>query len=153
MKYKVLEILPGQIKVEFEDESWAFVPVLPGASLEEIDNSVANYDPDFLPTPEELINKNLSVGLERSSKKMESSNQLPTVETNPQPTTPYLDLSAFADYFAQKGDTRLQDALKSRFETIISNPEFSLDDLISQVLAEDVDVLQIAEDELNAEQS
>jgi len=170
MKYKVLEIFPGQIKVEFEDKSWAIVPVSPDASLEEIDNSVANYDPDFLPSPEELINKNLSVGQERFSKKMEVSNEVQTnanssdlIEINHEinpivdfgKASPF-DILVFADYFAQKGDTRLKDSIESKIQTIISNTQFSIDNLISDFNTETLDnetILRLAEAELNAEQS
>lgn len=67
MRYTIKEILPGQIRVEFEDGSWAIVPVHPDATAEEVDDSVSKYDKDFLPDPESVKNKNISVGEERVS--------------------------------------------------------------------------------------
>ena len=69
MKYKILEILPGQIRVEYEDNSWALVPIPPNASQEDIDNAVSQYDPDFLFKPESVINPDIYIGQERESKK------------------------------------------------------------------------------------
>ena len=67
MKYTIQEVLPGQIRVEFEDESWAMVPIHPQATAEEIDNAVSKYDKDFLPDPETLKNPNITVGEQRTS--------------------------------------------------------------------------------------
>jgi len=74
MQYTIQEVLPGQIRVEFEDGSWAIVPILPNSTTEEIDNAVSKYDPDFLPDPETLKNRNIEVGQTRSSAQLESSN-------------------------------------------------------------------------------
>jgi hypothetical protein len=81
MKYTIKEILPGQIRVEYEDNSWAIVPIPPNSTMEEIDHAVSQYDPDFLPSVAELINSNISIGLERiSTPKIEESK----VESPPQ---------------------------------------------------------------------
>jgi len=44
MNYTILEILPGQIKVEYEDKSWALVPIDAGSSLEDIDDAVSKIN-------------------------------------------------------------------------------------------------------------
>lgn len=67
MNYTILEILPGQIKVEYEDKSWAVVPIQPNASLEDIDHEVSKYDPDFLRPAESVVNQEISVGQQRNS--------------------------------------------------------------------------------------
>ena len=45
MKYTIKEILPGQIRVEYEDNSWAIVPISANSTMEEIDHAVSQYDP------------------------------------------------------------------------------------------------------------
>lgn len=74
MNYTIREILPGQIRVEFEDESWAMVPIHPQATAEEVDNAVSKYDPDFLPDPETLKNTNVTTGQTRTSAQMSTVN-------------------------------------------------------------------------------
>ena len=49
MKYKILEVHPGQIKVQFEDNSLALVGIGPEFTAEDIDDAVSNYDADFRP--------------------------------------------------------------------------------------------------------
>lgn len=76
MKYTILEILPGQLKVEYEDNSWALVPVEPNATLEDIDHAVSQYDPDFLRPAESVINPEIRIGEQRfSSRKVKNSQQ------------------------------------------------------------------------------
>jgi hypothetical protein len=74
MNYTIREILPGQIRVEFEDESWAMVPIHPQATAEEVDNAVSKYDPNFLPDPETLKNTNVTIGQTRTSAQMTAVN-------------------------------------------------------------------------------
>lgn len=179
MKYTIQEVLPAQIKVEFEDGSWALVPVSPDATKEQIDTAVSQYDPDFLPKPEDLVNKNIKVGDEGTSKQYD---RLPTNETlitqNTQVTTPKIEqtinaqfgIVEIADYFASKGDNRLKDAIYYKLESYVSHENFSIDSLISNYqnipvhypIAPDIDpqlnsgwedILKQAEEELNAEQS
>jgi len=73
MKYIIKEVLPGQIRVEFEDNSWAMVPIGENFSLEDVDDAVSYYDPEFIPDPQTLINSNVSVDLERQSTRKENS--------------------------------------------------------------------------------
>lgn len=75
MRYTIKEVMPTQILVEFEDKSKAIVYVGPEASPEDIDDAVSYYDPDFLPDPETLINKNISVGEERESTRKKNSKE------------------------------------------------------------------------------
>ena len=67
MNYTIQEVLPGQIRVEFEDGSWAMVPIHPQATAEEVDNAVSKYDKDFLPDPDSLKNPNIAAGESRTS--------------------------------------------------------------------------------------
>lgn len=157
MKYKILEIMPAQIRVEYEDGSWAIVPIRPDATVEDIDNAVSNYDKDFLPNPETLINPNISVGDERtSSKKVEivTENSLSEFvpSENISSSTFSADILAIANYYSERGDNRLKDALTSNIEKKISQPNFSLDNLIFN-LQDSEDIMAQAEAELNAEQS
>lgn len=80
MKYTIKEILPGQIRVEYEDNSWAIVPIPANSTMEEIDHAVSQYDPDFLPSVAELINSNIAIGLERTS--------IQKIEQQTEPTLP-----------------------------------------------------------------
>jgi hypothetical protein len=73
MKYKVIDVSPGQIEVEYEDESTAIVPVPPFATLSDIDHEVSKYDPDLL----KKLRKSL-IGQERVSRKKENS--IPNVD-------------------------------------------------------------------------
>jgi len=83
MHYTILEILPGQIKVEYEDKSWAIVPVPPNASLEDIDHEVSKYDPDYLRPAESVVNQELSVGQQRHSVRKDQQEGGVVVEANP----------------------------------------------------------------------
>lgn len=74
MNYTIQEVLPGQIRVEFGNGSWAMVPIHPQATAEEIDNAVSKYDPDFLPDPETLKNTNITAGQTRTSAQMTAVN-------------------------------------------------------------------------------
>lgn len=153
MKYTIKEIMPAQIRVEYEDGSWAIVPIQPNDTVEDIDDAVSNYDKDFLPKPETLINTNISVGDKRSSVKKQivaNINVDPTPA--PAPTNP-IDIKSIAEYYASKGDTRLADILTSKVENYVSQPNFSLDELISQLSYDPDEIFAQAEAELNAEQS
>ena len=89
MKYTILEISPGNIKVRYEDNSWANVPIAPNASLEDIDDAVSQYDPDFLRPAESVVNSEISVGEERTSTKK------PTQESSSGSFTPSMPLISF----------------------------------------------------------
>jgi hypothetical protein len=79
MKYTILEILPGQIKVEYEDKSWALVPIQQNASPEDIDHEVSKYDPDFLLPAESAITSVIGVGEQRTSARKEQQ-EIPAKE-------------------------------------------------------------------------
>jgi hypothetical protein len=150
MKYTILEIMPAQIRVEYEDSSWAIVPIQPNDTVEDIDNAVANYDKDFLPKPETLINTNISVGDERTSTKKEVVENI-NVEPTPAPSNP-VDVKSIAEYYASRGDTRLADILTSKVEDYVSQSTFSLDELISELSYNPDEIFEQAEAELNAGQ-
>lgn len=153
MKYTIKEIHPTQLKVEFEDESWAMVVIAPDATLEEIDNAVAQFDPDFRPKPEDLINTNVSIGEERTSRKIESS--VPTfnfknsgassrIDVSPtrvtaqnsesnqiQPINTNFGIADVAEYFSVRGDNRLKNALNQKIQSYVSHENFSIDALVA----------------------
>ena len=156
MKYTIQEIFPGQIRVEFEDNSWAIVPIPANSSLEEIDNVVSQYDPDFIPSIAELINPNISVGLERTSvQKVETSptSTLPILNPNQSIIEDFSKISLqdylIAEYFVGLGDNRLKEVLTERIKKIVELPDFSVEDVISNLTTSDDDILRQAEEELN----
>ena len=164
MKYKILEILPGQIRVEYEDNSWALVPIPPNASLEDIDDAVSQYDPDFLFKPESVINPDIYIGEERTSAKKEEVVEEPTpqnvgITTTPPLVTPTPSISfgqnnpsnviMVAEYYASKGDTRVKDALMKNVEKYITQSELDIDKLISDLSYDPEDIFAQAEAELN----
>jgi hypothetical protein len=167
MKYKILDIMPGQIRVEYEDNSWALVPIPPNASLEDIDDAVSQYDPDFLLKPESVINPDIYVGEERTSAKkvvVEPTSTTPNVGittasplTSPLPSISFgqnspINVIVIAEYYSSKGDTRVKDALFQNVEKYISKTEFDVDNLISDLSYDPDDIFAQAEAELNAEQ-
>ena len=166
MKYTILEILPGQIRVEFEDNSWAIVPVKPNATLDEIDDAVSQYDPDFLLKPESIINPDIYIGEERSSIKKvttpissnigigstvpSSVSHIPSVPLAP---NNHINTAIIAEYYASQGDNRIKDALMQNVEKYISETKLNADKLISDLSYNPDDIFAQAEAELNAEQS
>lgn len=172
MKYTILEILPGQIRVEFEDNSWAIVPIVPNATLDQIDNAVSQFDPDFLLKPESIINPDISIGDQRDSKKIDTDQ--PIVNTN-QPivdqsveenNTPDYTLFSrilspltivLSEYFYRNGDSRLRDLLDSKISEFISSSQISADSLITSInenynaFNSAEDIMAQAEAELSAE--
>ena len=191
MQYTIQEVLPGQIRVEFEDESWAMVPIHPQATAEEIDNAVSKYDKDFLPDPETLRNPNITVGEQRTSATISAVNAyeqakvsigstttlvidgsseikidaIPQAPSDPaitQTFTPTIvpnkvdfglahavDVLAVVQYYAERGDTRLKDALYLKVEKFINDSRYSFDELINNLLFDADDIVAQAEAELN----
>lgn len=164
MKYTIQEVLPAQIKVEFEDGSWALVPVSPDATKEQIDTAVSQYDPDFLPKPEDLINNNAIVGEIRTSvfsNNLEVQNNLNQPQNNGlnhSERTPFSDLHSsnlsiaeyyvLGEYFSKKGDDRLKNILIENVEKFVSRPEFSINELIGEITSDVDDIMRQAELEL-----
>ena len=166
MKYTILEILPGQIRVEFEDNSWAIVPVKPNATLDEIDDAVSQYDPDFLLKPESIINPDISVGDQRESKKVnivQPVENQSTPQSNTQNNSLFLSIIspinlALSEYFHRHGDSRVRDLLDTKISEYISSSQISADLLITKIsnmseMYTPEDIMAQAEAELNAEQS
>jgi len=191
MNYTIQEVLPGQIRVEFEDGSWAMVPIHPQATAEEVDNAVSKYDKDFLPDPESLKNPNITAGESRTSATISAVNAyeqakvgigstttlvidgsseikidvMPQAPSDPaitQTFTPTIvpnkvdfglahavDVLAVVQYYAENGDTRLKDALYLKVQKFISDPRYSFDELINNLLFDADDIVEQAEAELN----
>ncbi len=191
MNYTIQEVLPGQIRVEFEDGSWAMVPIHPQATAEEVDNAVSKYDKDFLPDPDTLKNPNIAAGESRTSAEISAVNAYeqakvgagstetvlidgsseiriannPGAPTDPAVTQTFtptivpnkveyglahaVDVLAAAQYYAERGDTRLKDALYLKVEKFINDPRFSFDELINNLLFDADDIVEQAEAELN----
>ncbi len=167
MKYKIIEVLPAQIKVEFEDNSWALVPIDPEATPEQIDHAVAQYDPDFLPNPEDLINQNISVDEERESKTIDSTPIVTSSESlnSTEEFTPsefnnigYLLNSinpinlTLANYYAERGDLRIKEALYSKILEYVNKTNLTVEKILEDINLNPEDIMMQAEEELNAEQ-
>lgn len=152
MKYTIQEILPGQIRVEFEDKSWAIVPIPANSTMEEIDQAVAQYDPDFLPSIVASINPNISVGLVRTSAQKEEK---PQVEPAPPISQYEVDFNnitfkhiLIADYFSNVGDNRLKEAINQKVKRYADETEINIDSILLQFISDD-DIMKQAEEELN----
>ncbi len=167
MKYKIIEVLPAQIKVEFEDNSWALVPIDPEATPEQIDHAVAQYDPDFLPNPEDLINQNISVDEERESKTIDSTPIVTSSESlnSTEEFTPsefnnigYLLNSinpinlTLANYYAERGDLRIKEALYTKILEYVNKTNLTVEKILEDINLNPEDIMMQAEEELNAEQ-
>jgi len=146
MQYKILDVAPGQVKVEYEDGSWAIVPIAPGASLEDIDHEVSKYDPDFIKKQEDVCNPDVYIGQERSSVRKETDDPTP-IKIEPvippdgiaiKPLTPGrtshrpFSLDSISKYLARNGDTRLLDVLDSFIEDYLEKTNTSVEDLITE---------------------
>jgi hypothetical protein len=164
MKYTIKEILPGQIRVEYEDNSWAIVPIPPNSTMEEIDHAVSQYDPDFLPSVTELINSNISIGLERTSApkieepKVESPQQVLNENTNipqiPSSEKKFNNISVktilMADYFSELGDNRLKEDIRAKIDAYVKEFNVSTEGILLQLNPIDDDyIMRQAEEELN----
>lgn len=152
--------MPGQIRVEYEDNSWALVPIRPNASLEDIDDAVSQYDPDFLTRQEKVINQDIYIGEERTSAKKIIQSSLPVVGISttpsiaPVPVLSYgqsnpINVVVIAEYYASKGDTRIKDALMKNVEKYISKSELNVDKLLYDISYDPDDIFSQAEAELN----
>ena len=170
MKYKILEVHPGQIKVQFEDNSLALVGIGPEFTAEDIDDAVSNYDADFRPDPESLINKNISVGEERESAKrkieydetnwhQDPNLRFELTEFIPAVREPVLsfgrahsvDVIVLSEYFAERGDTRLKEALLYQTEKFINSEHFDLEETILELRYDPDEILELASQELENE--
>ena len=160
MKYTIKEILPGQIRVEYEDNSWAIVPIPANSTMEEIDHAVSQYDPDFLPSVAELINSNISIGLERTSIQKIEQQAEPTPPPTPDPNQiivqDFFKVSLqdylIAEYFTNLGDSRLKEEITKKIKEFVESPQFSIEDAIDSMSISDDDIMQQAEEELNSAQ-
>lgn len=167
MKYTIKEVMPAQILVEFEDETIAFVPISPEATSEQIDHAVAQYDPDYLPNPQDLINQSISVGEERESKKVGSAtinspitnNTTQVINSSKSSDLEYVNLMnsfnpinlVLANYYANQGDTRIKDALNSKVSEYLNMFSLSAETILNNINLSSEDIVAQAESELNAE--
>ena len=170
MKYKILEVHPGQIKVQFEDNSLAIIGIGPDFTPEDIDDAVSNYDADFKPDPETLINRSISVGEERQSAKKvieydetnffeDPSLKFDLDQFIPAVREPVLsfgrahsvDVIVLSEYFAERGDTRLKEALLYQTEKFINSEHFDLEETILELRYDPDEILELASQELEDE--
>jgi len=168
MKYTIKEIMPAQIKVQFEDMSVAIVPVSPDFTPEDIDDAVSYYDKDFQLDPETLINKNISL------EELRISTRKPIVERNSVPDIPDINLPpikntmygglpmpsfsrdqviisyVMADYFIKNhNDDRLKVALDKKIEEYIVENNITSEMALESLMFEDDDlIVNLAEQEL-----
>jgi hypothetical protein len=147
MKYTILEVLPGKLKVRYSDNSWAYVPVLPKATLEEIDEAVANFDPEFFPSIEDTIPAGLTVGDVRESKKVDDN--LPQVElSGPDEIFSGLNI-ALSRYFSQNGDNRLENYLNERLITLVNERNITVDQILENLMYDPEEIVAQAQLELD----
>jgi len=174
MKYTILDTFPGMVKVKFEDGSWAKVPIDQNYSLEDIDDAVSCYDPDFRVDSNSTTNPNVSVGMERTSKKKvveEVSEAQDSAESNEEqvnssqpedvygtiylPTSntyQFLTLYLLANYFKDKNsDDRLMVEIENKLGEFISTSNITVDGCIDILSLDGNDdaIMQLAEEELN----
>jgi len=178
MKYTIKEVMPSQIKVEFENKSKAIVYVSPDASPEDVDDAVSYFDPDYFPDPETLINKNVFVGEERISTRKENTpseiveydkhpEEIPDVDLTPIKTELYggLPLPTFhkdqiiiscvmSDYYIKHhNDYRLKEMLDEKIEEYIITNNITVEKAIESLLFSNDDlIVHLAEKELENEQ-
>ena len=153
MKYTIQEILPGQIRVEFENNSWAIVPVASNSSMEEIDHAVSQYDPDFLPSITASINPSISIGLERTSKQRPEESNIEIQYPNQSIIEGFFKISVhdylIGEYFASLGDTRLKEEIIKKLKAFVELPDYSVQNTLERIIMSDDDIMKQAEEELN----
>lgn len=112
MYYTIETIQVGQIRVRFEDGSWALVPIKSDWPVEAIDHAVAAYDPENLPTG---LNPNIEVGNVRVAKRIPLDTPEPIEFHEPAPTYSLDNVRAgylpLALYYEAQGNTVLKDWL------------------------------------------
>jgi len=168
MNYTIKEIMPAQIRVQFEDKSVAIVPIGPDYTPEDIDDAVSFYDKNFLPDPKTLINKNISIGEKRVSTRKpirlsKYTPDIPDVELpvisnemygglpTPKFTKDQIIISyAMADYFIKNhNDDRLKVALDKKIEEYIVENNITSEMALESLMFEDDDlIVNLAEQEL-----
>jgi len=130
MDYIIQEVMPGQIVVQYADDSRAIVGVSSINTPEEIDDLVSYYDPDFMPDPITETNPNVSIGEQRTSKRLpEEVFETFTIETpesentlgTQYPETDIFNLNNVtfaAIHFLNKGDSSVMDALADIYDYV-----------------------------------
>ena len=143
MDYTVLEVSAGCIQVQYSDGTKQLVYIPNGSTLEDIHDCVSWHDPDFTSPQGEV--PNIDVGVTRTSVRKDI-----VIQGNYSTTFPrYVDISAIATYYAERGDTRLKDALYLKVEKFINDSRYSFDELINNLLFDADDIVAQAEAELN----
>jgi hypothetical protein len=143
MDYTVLEVSAGCIQVQYSDGTKQLVYIPNGSTLEDIDDCVSWHDPDFTSPQGEV--PNIDVGVTRTSVRKDI-----VIQGNYSTTFPrYVDISAIATYYSQRGDDRIKDALDARIESFVSDVDFSIDTILNDIEFHSVDIVAQAEEELN----
>jgi len=168
MKYKITAAFPFNIRVEYEDGSWANVPITPEYTLEQIDDAVSKFDPDFLPVAKKF-NPNISVGEERVSSRLERVKNIQNVapvnlennfKTTPTSTLPInsifgksnpLYATLLANYFSKRGDNRIEEMLFKNLEDFINFKNITPDQVLNDLNYVSDDIFTLAENELKNE--
>lgn len=143
MDYTVLEVSPGCIKVQYSNGTKQPVYIPDGSTLEDIDHCVSWHDPDFIVPQGEI--PNIDVGVTRTSVRKDTSVQGDYSTTFPR----YVDISAIATYYSERGDNRIKDALDARIGSFVSDDDFSFDTLLNNIKLYSVDITNQAEAELS----
>ena len=145
MKYTINEIHGGEIKVTFEDSSWALIRIQSNDSPEMVDERVGSFTNEYVVAEEP--NTNISVGEERTTvnpveaqeARLEAQKAKAEAEEHLDPfsmdwgnTASYMGLTtaySLAQKLAAEGDSSFLDMINTRLQTIQDDPEFNLDEL------------------------
>ena len=140
MQYTITEIHGGEIKVTFEDNSWANVRVEEDDTPEAIDEIVGYFTNEYV--YQKQPNTNIKVGdvrftvdpvvakAAREKEQVLGQSDIYVMKwgntsSYMEPDTAYM----LAQKLAADGDSSLLDMINARLQTIQDDPEFSLDKL------------------------
>ena len=153
MKYKITDIFSFNIRVEYENGSWANVPITPDYTLEQIDDAVSRFDPDFLPDANK-VNTNIILGEERVSNKLENDQKILNKVTSPTSSifgkSNPIYTALLANYFSKKGDNRIEEVIYQNLEDMINSQNITVEQILNDLNYED-DIFILAENELKNE--
>ena len=123
MKYTIKDIQPNQIVVKFENNTVFVVGIDSTSTPEEIDLLVGEYDAEYFPEPDLMLNENISVGEVRSTTiplsltpkyDEDFENEEPLAfEEDGAYKNQFILFSAL--YHSMKGDTRVMDKIVDSF--------------------------------------
>jgi hypothetical protein len=149
MDYTIKAVMPGQIQVEFADQSHAIVPIRPEYTLDQVDQAVSSYDADYRPDPASITHQGLAVGDVRTSvAKTDPIFDPPAPTVAPAPSF-LIDPADFAmaHYLETLGDSRAMVILYDRIKARIDEPA-EVDAFLADLSVTPEDIVAQAEAEL-----